>query len=404
MPDLRDRLRALDQLEVPDVHERARDIGPKLPIEPGPPASRRLAAGAVALLVAVTAIAFAIGRIGGSVPERSPTEEPSVPATPTDTDMPSPTGILEPVVIGPVAVELPDDATVMAIAADEEGVWLSYADLEGGHLVRLDPATLEVTLAIDDVPVPSHEAGRGGLAFDRGRVLAAGYGGGSTLGGAAVLDSYDPVTGERLTRISLAGSSAQTDLAVTALGIYVLTPAPDPDDGMLLHPLDPDLRSAAPPISLPDTRFGRVVAVGGYVAVLSWTPEDSTTSVVLVDWEGGGIIEQRETHLSGASVIGGFSGWALDGSGRSAVELSGEDLLRPLREIRLPGRAWGLAEGAGGIWAVGAEQAWRLDPGTGQIDTTVELPEAAGGAVTATKDAVYLLSFDGSVTRIARPI
>ena len=78
MPDLADRFRALDDLNVPDVPGRARALGPRPLTEPdGPSRLRRAGIVTVALLVAVVGIGFALRafpsevRIGGSSPSSS---------------------------------------------------------------------------------------------------------------------------------------------------------------------------------------------------------------------------------------------------------------------------------------------------------------------------------------------
>jgi dipeptidyl aminopeptidase/acylaminoacyl peptidase len=58
MSDLRDRFRSLDELEVPDVHARARAIGPKRPDELTVPTARRVGVAVLALTIAAAAFGF----------------------------------------------------------------------------------------------------------------------------------------------------------------------------------------------------------------------------------------------------------------------------------------------------------------------------------------------------------
>lgn len=58
MSDLRDRFRSLDELEVPDVHARARAIGPKRPDELTAPTARRVGVAVLALTIAAAAFGF----------------------------------------------------------------------------------------------------------------------------------------------------------------------------------------------------------------------------------------------------------------------------------------------------------------------------------------------------------
>ena len=98
----------------------------------------------------------------------------------------------------------------------------------------------------------------------------------------------------------------------------------------------------------------------------------------------------------------GENGWTLDGT--TLVELDGVNLLKPIRSIDLPiARADRLVAGAGGIWVVSrAGELIRVDTVTGEVDLRTTLPEGAGWSdVAATDDALYLMGFDGAVTRIA---
>ena len=77
MSDLRERFRALDSLDVPDVMTRARRIGPKAP-EPEPPSPRRKAAAlAFAAVVAIVAAVLIVRALEAPVREpATPPEEP----------------------------------------------------------------------------------------------------------------------------------------------------------------------------------------------------------------------------------------------------------------------------------------------------------------------------------------
>ncbi|HET7236912.1 MAG TPA: hypothetical protein VFK59_10835 [Actinomycetota bacterium] len=72
MPDLRERFRALDDLEVPDVMTQARLIGPRPPQLEPPPTTRRI--GALVLVAAIAIVAVVLGA-------RALRQPVSVPAT-----------------------------------------------------------------------------------------------------------------------------------------------------------------------------------------------------------------------------------------------------------------------------------------------------------------------------------
>ena len=82
MSNLRERLRALDALEVPDVMAQARLIGPKPPQLEPPPTSRRV--GALVLVAALALLAVLVGARVLSRPAQTPASTgPSVaPSTP----------------------------------------------------------------------------------------------------------------------------------------------------------------------------------------------------------------------------------------------------------------------------------------------------------------------------------
>lgn len=74
MPDLPDRFRVLDQLEVPDIDARARALGPRPPTEPdGPSAGRRAAIVVVALIVAMVGVGFAVQAFRNGAEPAAPT-------------------------------------------------------------------------------------------------------------------------------------------------------------------------------------------------------------------------------------------------------------------------------------------------------------------------------------------
>jgi WD40-like Beta Propeller Repeat len=61
MPELPDRFRVLDQLEVPDIDARARALGPRPPTEPdGPSRKKRVTAIVVALVIAVAGVGLLV--------------------------------------------------------------------------------------------------------------------------------------------------------------------------------------------------------------------------------------------------------------------------------------------------------------------------------------------------------
>ena len=75
MSDLRDRFRALDALDVPDVMSRARTMGPKPPEPDREPPMRRVGALVLAAIIAIAAVVLVIRAL----------DQPTRPADPTPT-------------------------------------------------------------------------------------------------------------------------------------------------------------------------------------------------------------------------------------------------------------------------------------------------------------------------------
>ncbi len=65
MTRLDDRLRGLDEVDVPDVWRVARERGPQRPQEPSASPARRVGTIVLALLIAAAGLAFAVSRLGG---------------------------------------------------------------------------------------------------------------------------------------------------------------------------------------------------------------------------------------------------------------------------------------------------------------------------------------------------
>ncbi|HUL85090.1 MAG TPA: hypothetical protein VLX89_06185 [Actinomycetota bacterium] len=82
MPDLPDRFRALDQLEVPDIDSRARALGSRPPTEPdGPSPKGRAAIIALAAIVALVGVGFVVQAFRGDragIPDRPQPAAPGV--------------------------------------------------------------------------------------------------------------------------------------------------------------------------------------------------------------------------------------------------------------------------------------------------------------------------------------
>ena len=83
MTDIHDRFRSLDELDVPDVHARARAIGPKEPQEPRPSGARRV--GVIILASVVAAAGFGLLLRARGTEDEAPAATSTTPAPPTAT-------------------------------------------------------------------------------------------------------------------------------------------------------------------------------------------------------------------------------------------------------------------------------------------------------------------------------
>jgi hypothetical protein len=83
MTRLDDRLRGLDEVDVPDVWRIARDRVPQRPHEPSASPARRVGTIVLALLIAAAGLAFAVSRLGGhgdqSIGDEGTTAQPCGP-------------------------------------------------------------------------------------------------------------------------------------------------------------------------------------------------------------------------------------------------------------------------------------------------------------------------------------
>ena len=138
MTDIHDRLRSLDELDVPDVHARARAIGPKEPQEPRLSAARRV--GVVLLASAVAVAGFGLLLRARGSEERTPA------VTTSTTAAPGPQGLVA------FAAQLRGSTTGLVIAVMQpDGT--GFRQLTGLPADReADPAIARYSYASDDSP------------------------------------------------------------------------------------------------------------------------------------------------------------------------------------------------------------------------------------------------------------
>jgi hypothetical protein len=389
MTKLDEGFEALSRARTPDLWAEIERRDPSRVPPSGPGRGRRVLAGAVALVVAIAGIGFAWRAFTRTSPPQS--------STPTSEQTLEPSAEPSVDVTGPVPVGVPFQTN--AIVADADGVWVRYYDNAGGHLARLDPDTLETVAVIDDVPTAGWDSGGGGMALDSGGIWVAGDG---------ELVFVDASTERIAQRIPLAGAGS-ADVTKGALGVWVLETGSNPDR-MLVESVDTIRGVATVTTEMPFAYARRIVEVGGYLAVISLTQSDPSGVVgdprlTLLDWESGGHpIESLSGRPFPSACLIDYQGDGWTFSGSALTKLDGVNLLKPIDAIDLPvARIDRLIGGAGGLWiATNAGEVLRIDPVSSEVDVRMDLPKGAGWSdAAATDDAVYLMGWDGTVTRIA---
>jgi hypothetical protein len=276
-----------------------------------------------------------------------------------------------------------------------------------GHVLRLDPVTGE---RLADISIgslaPGWEVGGGGLAVGDGAVWVVGTeevpsdAPGVFAGIDSVLVRIDPSTNRVDDRIVLGGKVA-ADIAIDADAVWVMFGGDD--DRMVIARVDPTTDEVVATIPLPESYGHYLFSVDG--AILAFTNE--TTDTI-----GDSVIEvvDPSTNTLAASIplgayvwpgAGDRSVWASSGRIVERIDPTSGDIVG-MWPLESTGDA--LRVGAGGIWSIGPRgrsSVSRWNPMLHAVDLSVELPTGATpNVMTSSSDAVWVLSFEGTVTRI----
>jgi hypothetical protein len=398
MPDLRARFRVLDAIgDPPELRERI-TAGPSRPVDDAPSTSRRVAVALVALAIAGSAFTFAVTRLDPDGPASQPRGDAGT-STPTVTAEPSPTGLVSDVAVGgPVGV--PNQTTALAVSRD--AIWVAYYDDGGGHLAKVDPATLETVMTVDGVPTPSWESGGGGLAVS--------WDGQIWIGGSDRLVAVDERTGAIIVDRPVEGCCA--DVSIGALGSYVLLDATTDraHPQASVHGFDPESGALDDATSVVGLVPRRIAQTGnGYVAVIGWTvgPDGgvSGTKVIPFHFEDPPDVVDGPVNDSGLTITGG--GWTASAHG-------GVDLLdiafhlERVQHVDVPvGDVSTIAETRHGVWVFGRSSIAVLDHADGSLREQITLRWEGERlrfdpsiGVASSRDGIYLLSRDGTLTAL----
>lgn len=277
-----------------------------------------------------------------------------------------------------------------------------------GQVIGMDPETgaRQADISLGSV-APGWVVGGGGLAVGDGSLWVVGTGpsGASpgALGGVdTVLVRIDPSTDRVVDRIVLGGKVA-ADVTIDANGVWVLFGGDD--DKMQVARVDPATDQVVATIPLAQAYGHFIFSFGS--SIVAMTNETTATAI------GNGVINviDPSTNAITASVqldayvwpaAGDGSLWVTTGTILERIDPQSGEVLDA---VRLESTGDSLAFGAGGVWSVGANgrtSISRWDPSLGTVDLTVDLPRGAdANVIAASTDAVWVLGFDGSVTRVA---
>ncbi len=286
-----------------------------------------------------------------------------------------------------------------AVAYGAGSVWVTYYADDGGHVVRLDPATGKILDNIQVDASPTWETGGGGLAFGDGSIWLSGASSSGSL-----LARIDPSTDKVVAEIPL-GDGSGADVAIDASVVWVMSFGKDGAGPMRVDRIDPETNQVVATISLAQDYGHYIFAEGGViVAQMNETTSDVVGDTVLdfIDPATNTVI--RTEPLRGYAWLGAGGGrlWlatdrtleALDpGTGEVAATYS------------VPNTGGALTVGEGGVWFLNPthrDSIHRLNPDTGVVDLSVDLPDQTGPiAMALLPGAVWVLNYEGSITRVA---
>ncbi|HZA26660.1 MAG TPA: hypothetical protein VE915_03295 [Actinomycetota bacterium] len=318
MADLETKFRRLESVRGPDLWPDI-ETRERRPLPEGG-AGRRLAAGAVALVLAAAGAVLVARAFLGD--DRS-VERPVRPAE-------SPPAPVDPVVDVTLPIRFP-----VSITYGAGSVWvveMANDGTESGTIHRIDPDTAETQAQIPVRTVPGWETGGGALEVADGDLWVAGG------GSSANLVRIDAATNLVVDNIHVAAQFLG-DVAVDERGVWVSAFVRDRDgegDAIDLVRLDPETGSEEARFPMESSYAREVLAVDGTI------------------W-----LHERLTH---GSTVGGSVLTRLD-----------PETGRVLASVRLPVAPWMVAEGDGFIWAPIYDDEGnvlaRLDPRTNELAT-----------------------------------
>jgi hypothetical protein len=318
-------------------------------------------------------------------------------------------------VVPTLAAELPvgEEGGVSLLFADG-AVWVAAPandGVGGGHLIRVDPATNQVTARIEVSAVPTWVVGGGGLAAGSGSIWVTGSGRVPGTGSGALLQRIDPVAEDVFATIPLDGYAGH-DVAVANSGVWALFSLRDGHTRVAR--IDPRTNQVVATVELDHRWAHRIVPTEAGLLVLEHRTSgggERAGVFTVIDPATNEVVSSEEPALPGPGwdlkawgdqVWTDAGGWAL-----ARIDPATGRAVGSVRPVLAVSGSEGIAAGEGGIWFVGYNPNSRnqrpmtlnrLNPETGTIDVSAEIG-VRGTSIAAGAGAIWLLGSEGTLLR-----
>jgi hypothetical protein len=398
MSDIRTALDRMRQMLVPDPDGEAFERLRRRKERRG--ARRRAAAALTAIVITTVSTGVLIRDFNrAETPVASPSPLPPVEPRVTDT------------------IPVGERGQVSAITSGFGSVWVAVYGVLGGEgvdrdaILRLDPATDEVTDTIPVDTVPTWETGGGGLVTGFGSLWIAGE---ARIDGQSqgLLLRIDPATLEVVSRIPLGTYERASDVAANDTAIWVVGSSGDASAVTRIDPMTDQVTDTTP---LRAQAVRRVVATNDEVIVeeLEWADGGGPCSVLAsVDPTDARPLAEEPSRgaCAGGGNIFGWEGnvWVAGADGFAEVDPATARAVPPITDYATKNGFPRSDEAVDttGVWfgaypgdnGTAPDTLSRFDPQTGRIET---FPIDVGwSAATVSAGTIWAMNWEGTVTRI----
>jgi glutamine cyclotransferase len=392
MDDIRDRLKVLDDIDMPNLWDRPESA--HRPVAGVPSPARRVAIAVLAVAIASAGIGFAMVRLAEPAPESSPASS-----------------------IEPLAVHAEITATIdtgkpfpEGVAVGEDAIWVATRSADqSGDVIRLDPVSGEIIARIPVSSLPGWEFGGAGITTGLGYVWVLG-----NEEDGLVLHQIDPASDEVTKNISV-GQGSASDVWADATGVWVL--ASTGTHVYTLYRLDPSTLQVTQRIDVAADWSNSVFAAGGWLWVLGDDPDrdDEAPPETLTKLDPGtGSVVGISQPTDGDAFFATPSAdriWFWHDGLRALDASTGQQIAGPI-DVPSECCASELADGTGGVWVITNARSGRADDAgiwhvnrDGVVDRHADVnlgPKSDGvaGAFDPTTDSVWVVHFDTTVSQV----